>query len=273
MTGDTYTWDFDNQLRTATVSGAVTTLAYDALGRRVSKASGATTNVYVNAAQPLAMSPLAGQILAQYPSGTAPSSPTEKWVYGVYIDEPLIKVGTGGTLYYHANDLFSVSALTDTNAAVVERYRYTAYGVLTILAPDGVTVRSASSYANPFTFTGREWDSETRPLLLSGPLLLGPAGEVRSRDPIRYNDGKWGLYEYARSCPAAFADPRGTLPGPTDRAPLPDYQNVRCYRGTWSIFASSRKPTTVLHHLQHARRVLLGGKKCTWDTACVPYSD
>ena len=31
VTGDTYTWDFDNQLRTATVSGAVTTLAYDAL--------------------------------------------------------------------------------------------------------------------------------------------------------------------------------------------------------------------------------------------------
>ena len=41
VTGDTYTWDFDNQLRTATVSGSVTTLAYDALGRRVSKASGA----------------------------------------------------------------------------------------------------------------------------------------------------------------------------------------------------------------------------------------
>ena len=181
VTGDTYTWDFDNQLRTATVSGAVTTLAYDALGRRVSKASGATANVYVGAAQPLVASPLAGQILAQYPSGTAPSSPSEKWVYGVYIDEPLIKVGTGGTLYYHAHDLFSVSALTDTNAAVVERYRYTAYGVLTILAPDGVTVRSVSSYANPCHLHRPRVGQRDRPLLLPGPLLLGSAGEVRQQ--------------------------------------------------------------------------------------------
>ena len=77
-------------------------------------------------------------------------------MYGSYIDEPIIKVGTGGTVYYHANDLFSIAALTDTDGAPIERYAYTAYGVLTILAPDGSTVRSSSSYANPYTFTGRD---------------------------------------------------------------------------------------------------------------------
>ena len=40
-----------------------------------------------------------------------PNSPTEKYVYGPYIDEPIIKVGTGGTVSYHANDLYSVAAL------------------------------------------------------------------------------------------------------------------------------------------------------------------
>ena len=105
-------------------------------------------------------------------------------MYGVYIDEPLIKVGTGGTLYYHANDLFSVSALTDASAAVVERYRYTAYGVLTILAPDGVTVRSVSSYANPFTFTGREWDSETGLYYYRARFYAAQLGRFCSRDPL-----------------------------------------------------------------------------------------
>ena len=63
-------------------------------------------------------------------------------------------------MYYQANNLYCVSALTNTSGAVVERYRYTAYGVLTLLAPDGVTVRTSSSYANPYTYTGRRWDPE-----------------------------------------------------------------------------------------------------------------
>ena len=50
--------------------------------------------------------------------------------------------------------------MTNTSGAVVERYRYTAYGVLTLLAPDGVTVRTSSSYANPCTYTGRRWEPE-----------------------------------------------------------------------------------------------------------------
>jgi RHS repeat-associated protein len=220
VTGDTYTWDFDNQLRTATVSGSVTTLAYDALGRRVSKASGATTNVYVSATQPLAMSSLAGQILAQYPSGAAPSSPTEKFVYGVYIDEPLIKVGTGGTLYYHANDLFSVSALSDTGGAVLERYRYTAYGVLTIRAPDGVTVRSASSYANSSTFTGREWDSDLQLFYYRARFYAAQLGRFVSRDPVGYASG---LSVYVAAFVPNKLDPSGLqglrLPVPRIRPP------------------------------------------------------
>ena len=116
--------------------------------------------------------------MAEYTSGAAPASPTEKYVYGSYIDEPIIKVGTGGTVYYHANDLFSVAALTDTNGSAIERYAYTAYGVLTILEADGSTVRSSSSYANPYTFTGRRWDPRTGTLLLPAPVLRSGFGEV-----------------------------------------------------------------------------------------------
>ena len=49
-TADRYAWDYDNKLKSAdtTQDGtADVTYAYDALGRRVSKAIGATTTVYV----------------------------------------------------------------------------------------------------------------------------------------------------------------------------------------------------------------------------------
>ena len=178
VNGDTYTWDFDNRMKTATVSGAVSTYAYDALGRRASKEVGAAKNVFVSTTRPLPYSAFAGQVLAAYASGAAPASPTEKYVYGSYIDEPIIKVGTGGTVYYHANDLYSVAGLTDTNGSPIERYAYTAYGVLTILAPDGSTVRSISSYVNPYTFTGRRWDAETELYYYRHRVLRGPAGPV-----------------------------------------------------------------------------------------------
>jgi YD repeat-containing protein len=50
-TGASYAWDFDNQLAEATTSGLSATFAYDALGRRVSKASGGNCRVFVEAMQ------------------------------------------------------------------------------------------------------------------------------------------------------------------------------------------------------------------------------
>ena len=41
-------------------------------------------------------------------SGAAPISPTEKYVYASYIREPVVKDGTGGTVYYHRNSQYSV---------------------------------------------------------------------------------------------------------------------------------------------------------------------
>ena len=41
-----------------------------------------------------------------------------------------------------------------------------------------MTVRSASSHANPFTFTGREWDSETGLFYYRARMYSCAAGEV-----------------------------------------------------------------------------------------------
>ena len=149
--GQVYAWDFNNRMETATVSGGTaSTYAYDALGRRVSKAVGsATATVYVSDGD---------QEIAEYPLSGVAASPQMKYVYGQYIDEPVMMVNSSGTFYYHQNNLYSVSALTDSNGALQECYAYTPYGQVTFFGSNGVALSpqpSSSPLGNPFLFTGR----------------------------------------------------------------------------------------------------------------------
>ncbi|QDS94245.1 hypothetical protein FF011L_30240 [Roseimaritima multifibrata] len=50
-----------------------------------------------------------------------------------------MRAGTLATerLYYHRNQQYSVTALTDTTGTISERYAYDAYGKLTVLAGGG----------------------------------------------------------------------------------------------------------------------------------------
>ena len=149
--GQVYAWDFNNRMETVTVSGgAASTYAYDALGRRVSKAVGsATATVYVSDGD---------QEIAEYPLSGVAASPQMKYVYGQYIDEPVTMVNSSGTYYYHQNNLYSVSALTDSNGLLQECSAYTPYGQVTFFGSNGVALSpqpSSSPLGNPFLFTGR----------------------------------------------------------------------------------------------------------------------
>ncbi|RME21373.1 MAG: RHS repeat-associated core domain-containing protein, partial [Candidatus Zixiibacteriota bacterium] len=156
--------------------------------------SGSTTTVYVSVTQPIQYSPFAGQVVAEYASGAAPASPTEKYVYASYIDEPVLKDGTGGTVYYHRNSQYSVAALTSASGAVVERYGYEPYGELTILAPDGSTVRASSSYANTYTYTGRRWDADLGLYYFRARYYDPALGRFVARDPAGYTKTFLDLY-------------------------------------------------------------------------------
>ena len=68
---------------------------------------------------------------------------------------------TNEVVYYHANTLFTVYCLTDGSQAVVERYRYDAYGGCTVLDADGsADADGLSDVRNPYLFTGRRLDPE-----------------------------------------------------------------------------------------------------------------
>lgn len=132
----------------ASAAGGAANLAftYDALGRRVSKSDGVNTTVYVCNSL---------RVIAEYRARDNPITigPQQVYSYGVYEDEPLAKIdSTNGILFYHANRLYCITALSNSGASVVERDAYTAYGVSDLLSADGAQIRSVSSINNPLTY-------------------------------------------------------------------------------------------------------------------------
>jgi RHS repeat-associated protein len=90
--------------------------------------------------------------------------------------------------YYHRNQQYSIVGLTNAAGTLVERYTYSAYGTLGIYAANG-TVRSSSTYANRYTYTGREWDGELRLYHFRARWYDPATGGFVSRDPLGYVDG------------------------------------------------------------------------------------
>ncbi|MBM4095058.1 MAG: hypothetical protein FJ276_37465 [Planctomycetes bacterium] len=86
-----------------------------------------------------------------------------------YIDAPVLRdknTDTDGLcdderLYCLGDANFNITALIDTSGDALERYVYTPYGVPTIYDATWSNTRSASSYANAYTYTGRQLDAET----------------------------------------------------------------------------------------------------------------
>jgi len=194
-----YEWDFDNRM-TSVDDGTTENIAkYDALGRRVQFGTSASPSTYVYAGQ---------QMISRYSNNGAPASPLQKWVYGSYIDEPIMMdrrvSSTWSQYYYSRNQQYSVTGLTDSSGDVVERYVYDAYGNTTIYAPNGTTTRSSSSYTNYFMYTGR-YNHSSFDIYYFRARMYDPAlGRFFSRDPLGYIDGM-SLY-------SAYFAPNGTDP-------------------------------------------------------------
>ena len=163
-------------MSSAVTGGATTLFKYDALGRRVAKGN----TVYAMAGQ---------QVVAEYALGAASASPSETYVYGSYIDEPILKTGTGGKVYYARNQQYSVVALLNATGDVVERYAYSAYGALTIMNAAG-TVLPSTLFGNSYTFTGRRYDSETELYYFRARYYDARSlARFISKDPLGYTDG------------------------------------------------------------------------------------
>jgi RHS repeat-associated protein len=167
--------------------------------------------------------------------------------------------------FYHRNNLYSVTAISNATGAIEELYAYDAYGnrsmwkgFLADFNGDGLVdgsdygiwnankyqpnkthatgdangdticdgadfniwnqekytnpaPLSASTVANRFTFTGREYDPETAIYYYRARYYDSRLGRFIGRDPIGFEGSHWNLYEYTAGNSLRYTDPTGTL--------------------------------------------------------------
>jgi len=210
---ETYTYAYDEENRLTSVtrksdSQVVGQYQYDALSRRVVKLANpggslTETRYFYDDARVIEEQDASVVTQATY-------------VYGNYVDEVLSMARGGQDYYYHQNALWSVVAVSDDTASVVERYAYDAYGFVSITDGAGSPVPSNawgtphSAVENPYLFTGRRLDEESGLYYYRARYYDSEKGRFLQRDPLGYVDGL-NLYIYARSNPIVNIDPSGQI--------------------------------------------------------------
>jgi len=192
-TGAQYSWDFENRLTQVILpgTGGTVTFKYDPFGRRVQKSftqnsTTTTTDYLYDGLNILETMNQAGTVLARYTDSLS-------------IDEPLSELISGTTSYYEQDGLGSISSLSNSVGALANTYTYDSYGKLTA---------STGTIANPFQYTGREFDPETGLRYYRARYYDPSVGRFLSEDPIGFRTGL-NFYAYTRNNPALLADPFG----------------------------------------------------------------
>jgi RHS repeat-associated protein len=115
-------------------------------------------------------------------------------------DEALSKLRSGTTTtYYEQDGIGAVTSLSNSAAALANTYTYDSYGKLTA---------STGTVANPFQYTGREFDSETGIYEYRARYYDQNVGRFLSEDPIAFNGGL-NFYRYVYGNPVTLVDPLG----------------------------------------------------------------
>ncbi len=216
MTGDeagkAFKYDAWNRLVEVRATPGGTVVAaykYDGLGRRASDTkSGTTTDLYYSDRWQVLEERVGGVLRAQY-----------TWS-PVYVDAMIMRdrdTNADGTLderlWVQQDANFNVTALVDGSGAVVERYAYDAFGVVSVLDAS-FAARGSSSYGWVYTFQGLRYDA-TAGLHEARNRWYSPTlGRFVTIDPIRYEAGDVNLYRFVGNSPGMGLDPLGLAPVP-----------------------------------------------------------
>ena len=203
-----YQWDVENQLVRVTkhetetaMPSEIITYAYDALGRRIEKNINNKITSYVYDSEDILME-LSGE-----------GSMEKFYVHGMGIDDPLAMLNrdTNDTnsftsYYYHKDGMNSITSLTDEDGNEAEKYVYNAFGKMTVYDERDNKIEE-SQLGNPYSFTGREHDSETGLHYHRARYYDPNIARWISEEPLGI-DGP-NLYWYALNNPVLQTDPYG----------------------------------------------------------------
>jgi RHS repeat-associated protein len=175
------------------------TFTYDPFGRRISKTivqDGIGTDCANNTC-PRTTNYVYDQenIILEYDQAGAIKT---KYTHGLGIDEPLaVQQGTN-TYYYHADGLGSITSLSNASGSIVQTYSYDSFGNMT----------ATGNVSQPFTYTGREYDSETGMYFYRARYYDPKVGRFVTKDPIGFKGGI-NLYVYVENNPLSLTDALG----------------------------------------------------------------
>jgi RHS repeat-associated protein len=200
-----YSYDDENRLTGVTITQGSNvkqlTFAYDPFGRRIKKTivqdTIGTDCTSPNTCPRTTNYVYDGQsIIMEYDQN---SNITAKYTHGPGIDEPLaVQKGTA-TYYYHADGLGSITGLSNTSGNIVQTYTYDSFGNMT----------STGSINQPFTYTAREYDTETSMYFYRARYYDPKVGRFVTKDPISFAGGDVNLYGYVLNDPVVWIDPWG----------------------------------------------------------------
>jgi RHS repeat-associated protein len=197
---DSFAWDYEDRMTSATVGGTTTTFAYRGDGLRNSRTTGGSTTTFTwdaNAGLPVVL------------------DDGNQYVYGAGLAE---MVTGSGTYYYLADGLGSTMAIVDTSGTVQKSYTYDVYGKPT----------ATGSLANAYDFAGQETDGTGLQYLRARYMDPG-TGTFMSREPLSVRPGWTGNgFGYGAGNPVRMVDPSGLRPVDSDGCELSD---VHCSRG------------------------------------------
>ena len=184
----TYAWDYENRLTSVTLPDqSVVSFTYDPMGRRIRKSSASATTIYAyDGANIIEETDASGTVAARY-------------AQGLNIDEPLAMLRGTATSFYQADDLGSVTSLSNSSGSTTDTYTFDTFGNL---------AAASGSVANPSRYTGREWDAETGLYFYRARYYDPSTARFMSEDPLPQVDGH-NLFVYVGNNPIIFRDPLG----------------------------------------------------------------
>ena len=192
-----YTYDAENRLIKVEdfVAGNPTpaftsTYRYDGLGRRIEKVANGQTKRYIYDSE---------DILLEYDGANVLQT---RYTHGQGIDEPIAVTKAGSTFFYHQDGLGTVTDLTDSAGVTTKSYSYDAYGNI---------VDQTGSLDQPYTYTGRELDSETGLYYYRARYYDPRIGRFLQKDPIGFLGGDLNTYSYVYQTPTFCNDPSGEV--------------------------------------------------------------
>jgi RHS repeat-associated protein len=195
--GKTFTYDFENRLKSMTAGSVTVTLAYDADGNRVAKTvNGVTTRYLVDDLNPTGYA----QVVEEVTAGAV----TRQYTYGLQRISQTQQIANAWTpAFYGYDGAGTVRLLTDSTGTVTDTYDYDAWGN---------TVNATGSTPNVYLYRGEQFDSDLSFYYLRARYFNPLSGRLLTRDPEAGRikvPGTLHRYVYGEGDPVDRIDPSG----------------------------------------------------------------